>query len=210
MQRGSLLQPFAQQNSFCQGRLALTSFGAQPGTGSRDSHGNGLRRTHPFSLVPIHRKRQTTLWAVFLSAFLQKPSLLSRGKPRRGPASPSAGGYALASPLFPIAVTVSCWLLRRCRNRASPLCSQVKWGGGLTPEPSPAKTGARSGHATRSGEPRLPVRPHAVIVRTLPMVFSGPDSSVQPQQPFPRRRISSHPSRWFVRPSVFRPLSSDF
>lgn len=162
MQRGPLLNPCAQQNSFCQGRLALI----RPAVFSRSvfaglstgrlahSHCLSFVGLITFSLVPLHRRSKPTLWAGFpLGVCSAKASLLSQGEAPLKARFP-LGGYA--SPLFPKAVTVSCLLLRRGRNRASPEFQPISVVGWFTPEPSPTKTRAR----------------------ILARVFSGPSSSV--------------------------------
>jgi hypothetical protein len=90
MQRGPLLNPFAQQNGFCQGRLALI----RPAVFSRSvfaglsphrlapSHGTGLRWPQRFHLSRSTGEANPPAGRVFLSAFaLQKPHSFPSGKP---------------------------------------------------------------------------------------------------------------------------------
>ena len=89
MQRGPLLNPCAQQNSFCQGRLALI----RPAVFSRSvfaglstgrlahSHCLSFVGLITFSLVPLHRRSKPTRWAGFpLGVCSAKASLLSQGE----------------------------------------------------------------------------------------------------------------------------------
>jgi hypothetical protein len=150
-----------------------------------------LRRLPSVSLVPIHRKRQTHSPNGFSSRVcFAKRFTPFQGKAPLRPAFPSAGRFApRPHPFAPKLSRFRACSFVAAETAPAPCSNNQVGGGGLTPEPSPTKTGARSGPATRGGKPRLPVQPNAVIVRTLPMVFSGPASSVQPQQPFPRRRV---------------------
>ena len=144
------------------------------------SHGDGLRRPHYFSLVPTRRRGKPILWTGFpLGVFSEKASLLSQGKAPLRPAFPSAGRFApRPHPFSPKLSRFGAGSFVAHKPR-QPRVLTIKWGvGALTPEPSPTKTRARSGPATRGGKPRLPVQPHAGRARTLPMVFSGPGSSV--------------------------------
>ena len=130
---------------------------AQPGTGSRDSHGDGLRRPHLVSLVPNRRRGKPILWTGFpLGVFSEKASLLSQGKAPLRPAFPSAGRFApRPHPFSPKLSRFGAGSFVAHKPR-QPRVLTIKWGvGALTPEPSPTKTGARSGPATRGGKPRL-------------------------------------------------------
>jgi len=194
---GLCFNPFAQQNVFCLGRLALI----RPAVFSRSvfaglsphrlapSHGAGLRRPPSVSLVPLHRSgkptrclprselRSATVGRVFLSAFAtQKPHSFPKGKPPLRARFP-LGEYA--SPLFPKAVTVSCWLLRRGRNRASPEFYQSSGGWERSLQ----------SRARQKPEPGIPAKGFlwAQLLRSR-------------QTPFPRRRICRDTVRDF---SVF-------
>ena len=165
---GLCFNPCAQQNSFCQGRLALIrpavfsrSVFAGLSTGRLTAARTASASSASLCLTcPAPPKKQTHPLGGFSSRRLLRKSLTPF--PWGSPASPRfpLGGYA--SPLFPKAVTVSCLLLRRGRNRASPAFQPISVVGWFTPEPNPTKTRAR----------------------ILARVFSGPSSSVHPQQPF--------------------------
>jgi hypothetical protein len=189
---GLCFNPCAQQNSFCPGRLALIRpavfsrsvfAGLSTGrlTAARTASASSASRC---LTCPAPPEKQTHPLGGFSSRRLLRKSLTPF--PWGSPASPRfpLGGYA--SPLFPKAVTVSCLLLRRGRNRASPAfqpISVVRW---FTPEPNPTKTRAR----------------------ILARVFSGPSSSVHPQQHFlGGESFSTHTVT--LPSSDFRPLSSD-
>ena len=163
MQRGPLLQPVRSTERVLSGPPRAHPSGcvqpfrlrrAQPAS-ARALARRRASMASTFSLVPLHRRSKPTRWAGFpLGVCSAKASLLSQGEaPRKRPASPF-GEYA--SPLFPKAVTVSCLLLRRGRNRASPAFQPISVVGCFTPEPSPTKTRARNTGQGFSLGPALP------------------------------------------------------
>ena len=141
MQRGPLLQPFRSTELVLSGpprarKLAGLSTGRLTAARTASASSASLCLT-----CPVPPKRQTHPLGGFSSRRFLRKSLTPF--PWGSPASPRfpLGGYA--SPLFPKAVTVSCLLLRRGRNRASPAFQPISVVGCFTPEPSPTKTRAR-------------------------------------------------------------------
>jgi len=149
MQRGSLLQPFAQQNSFCQGRLALEPAGCvQP---SRLSQGSARTGSRPHTatgfvgliLSPLSRSTEEanpSSGRVFLSAFSpKKPHSFLRGKPRFAPLSPRPAAWRPWPHPFAPKLSRFLRLLRRGTNRASPVMYQSSGGGAVHSRAGPFK-----------------------------------------------------------------------
>ena len=136
MQRGPLLQPLRSTELVLSGPPRAHPSGCvQPFRLRRAQHRQAHRGSHCLSFVglPLSHLSRSTEEAnppsgrVFLSAFApQKPHSFPMGKPRFAPLPPRPS----ASPLFPKAVTVSCLLLRRGRNRASPAFQPISVVGG--------------------------------------------------------------------------------
>ena len=123
---GLCCNPFAQQNVFCLGRLALI----RPAVFSRSvfaglsphrlalSHGNGLRWPHRFHLSRSTEEANPPSGRVFLSAFAQqKPHSFPRGKPpASGPLPPSAN---TPHPFSPKLSRFVCWRHKPRQPRVS-------------------------------------------------------------------------------------------
>jgi hypothetical protein len=189
MQRGPLLQPFAQQNSFCQGRLALEPAGCvQPSRFSQSSARTGSR-THTATgfvgliLSPLSRSAEEAnppgachaascallLWGGFSSRRFLRKSLtpFPVGSPRFAPASPSAFG------LTPFPQSCHGFVLAPSSRQKprQPRVLTIKWGVGVSLQ----------SRARQKPEPGIPAKGFlwAQLFRSR-------------QQPFPRRRILLH------------------
>ena len=190
MQRGSLLQPIAQQNSFCQGRLAARKLARLSPAPARATHTAAVFVGLILSPLSRSTERGKPPSGRFSSRlFYENPHSFPGGSPAGAPLPPRPS----ASPLFPIAVTVSCLLLRRCRNRASPVCSQVKWGWGSHSSAGPDENRSQvwSCHAQRGATASGPAarcdRPApaygflwAQLFRSTPTAISSAASLLRP------------------------------
>ena len=166
MQRGPLLQPIRSTELVLSGPprahpsgccSAVPSSQGSARTGSRPRTATGLDGLNVFT-CPAPPKKQTHPLGGFSSRRLLSKSLT----PFPGGSPPQAARF----PLRRIRLTPfpqSCHgLCAGGTNRASPAFQPISVVGCFTPEPSPTKTRAR----------------------ILARVFSGPSSSVHPQQPF--------------------------
>ena len=160
MQRGSLLQPFAQQNSFCQGRLAArtgrlcSAVAALAGLSPAPARALTRRRASSDSFFlpcPDPQKRQTHPLDGFSSRrFLRKSLTPFSGESPASPRFPLGRSLrSAASPLFPKAVTVSCCSFVAAETAPAP-CSNNQVGVGVSLQ----------SRARRKPEPGL-VLPHA-------------------------------------------------
>jgi len=191
MQRGPLLQPLRSTELVLSGpprarKLAELSTGRL--TAARTASASSASSCLP--CPDTQKEANPPAGRVFLSAFSpKKPHSFLRGKPRFAPLSPRPVASLCGLTPFPQSCHGFVLAPSSRQKPRQPRVLAIKWvGGEVTPEPSPTKTGARSGPATRGGEPRLSVQPHAGRVRTLPRVFSGPGSSVPGNSHIPRRR----------------------
>lgn len=162
MQRGPFRGRFAQQNSFCQGRLALATLAGSARSRLAHSLGGGLRR---YCLV----------------AKKGKPQRPSGNSPFGAPFSPRPS----ASPLCPIAVTVSARSSVAAQTPPAPCSSnQVGWGDSLQrrtrPNPKPDFY-----PATRRRKPNRPALPNPSLMRTPAKGCSARASSVRSPGEFP-------------------------
>ena len=166
MQRGPLLQPLRSTERVLSGPprahpsgccSAVPSSQGSARTGSRSRTATGFDGLNFFT-CPAPPKKQTHPLGGFSSRRLLSKSLT----PFPGGSPPQAARF----PLRRIRLTPfpqSCHgLCAGGTNRASPAFQPISVVGCFTPEPSPTKTRAR----------------------ILARVFSGPSSSVHPQQPF--------------------------
>ena len=176
MQRGPLLQPLRSTENILSGpprarRLAGLSTGRLA-----HSHCLSFGGLILFSLVPVPPKRQTHPPDGFSSRRFLRKSLTPF--PWGSPASPRFPLGEYASPLFPKAVTVSCLLLRRGRNRASPVFQPISCCGGS--------------HSTRAGLPcpcQFCARGFAFFKKRKNAGSAGtPHGLRSNQQPIPCRR----------------------
>jgi len=160
---GLCFSPFIQQKSFCQARLALTSFGAPPFAGSRTPTAPGLEGRFlpvtPCGLIPLRthsggrppaasRGRNWSLQADPTLTVLQHPIEKRRAshceirlKFSRSSPVPSPSAFGL-TPFHP---KLSCFVLARdlaAQNLPAPWLVKSSGGEGITPAGADRLAGA--------------------------------------------------------------------
>lgn len=173
MQRGPLLQPLAQQNAFCQGRLALASSQSSAPAGSRPHTASASKASTCLTCPDTQKEANPPAGRVFLSAFSpKKPHSFLRGKPRFAPLSPRP--VASLRGLTPLPQSCHGFVLApsSLQKPRQPRVLAIKWGWGrFTPEPGSSQS-----------EPGIPAKD-----------CSEPSSSVPAKQPIPCRRYLNAP-----------------